>query len=185
MSTPTPEQLAQILANHRKWLNNETGGERANLRGANLSGANLTGANLSGANLTGADLIDANLTGADLIDAILRDANLSGANLRGANLTGADLHRADLFGANLTGANLDGAGLVVINAPIWTVYVTREHVRIACQYHTHDEWRGFDDADISAMASQALAWWRIYKPLILAAMDAVAAQPKPEGSTDA
>ena len=64
--------------------------------------ANLRGADLSGAYLRGANLIDANLRGA-----YLSGANLSGANLRGANLSGADLSGADLRGANLSGADLD------------------------------------------------------------------------------
>lgn len=32
----TPDELAVILKKHRKWLNNEEGGDRANLQGANL-----------------------------------------------------------------------------------------------------------------------------------------------------
>ena len=47
----TQEELNIILEKHQKWLNNEEGGERADLRGANLSGANLYGADLSDANL--------------------------------------------------------------------------------------------------------------------------------------
>ena len=38
------------------WLNNEEGGQLADLRGANLSGSDLAGADLSGANLRGANL---------------------------------------------------------------------------------------------------------------------------------
>ena len=65
------EKLQEIIKSHGRWLRNEEGGERANLRDAYLSGANLRGA----------DLRDA-----DLSDAYLRDANLSDANLRGADL---------------------------------------------------------------------------------------------------
>lgn len=68
--------LKEVLEKHKKWLNNEPGGERANLRCADLRDANLQ---------------DANLYGANLQDANLRGANLYGANLRGANLRGADL----------------------------------------------------------------------------------------------
>ena len=46
-------ELNEILENHRKWLNDEEGGKRANLRGADLSEADLIGADLSGANLRG------------------------------------------------------------------------------------------------------------------------------------
>src|SRR6185312_491459 len=62
----TPEQIKDVLARHGKWLRGESGGARADLRGANLSGADLSGANLRGANLSGADLSGANLRGAIL-----------------------------------------------------------------------------------------------------------------------
>ena len=120
------EEIRIVLEKHEKWLNNELGGIRADLsgadiygldlRGANLYGANLIRAdlrvayliktdlreaNLSGADLSGADLYEAKLSGADISGADLREANLSGANLSGANLSGADLRGADLSGANL------------------------------------------------------------------------------------
>lgn len=47
----TQRELNVILDKHRKWLNDEEGGERANLRTADLSEADLRGANLRGANL--------------------------------------------------------------------------------------------------------------------------------------
>ena len=82
------DTLATILAKHLAWLNGQTGGERANLSGANLSRADLSGANLSGANLWQADLSGANLLGANLWQ-----ANLSGANLSRADLdTAVGLH---------------------------------------------------------------------------------------------
>jgi hypothetical protein len=49
--TMTKEQLAAVLAEHKKWLIGE-GGKRANLSYADLTDANLTDANLSGADLT-------------------------------------------------------------------------------------------------------------------------------------
>ena len=51
MRTFTKEQLAELLAKHRAWLNNEDEGERANLSSADLSCANLSSANLRSANL--------------------------------------------------------------------------------------------------------------------------------------
>ena len=88
------EELSLILDKHKKWLNDDPDGERADLSGANLSGADLSGANLSYADLSG--------------------ANLSYADLSGANLSGADLSSADLSGANLSGADLDFSCL-----PLW------------------------------------------------------------------
>jgi uncharacterized protein YjbI with pentapeptide repeats len=110
------EKLQEIIKSHGRWLRNEEGGERANLRDAYLSGANLSdaylsGANLRDANLSDANLSDANLSGANLSGANLRGAYLSGANLRDANLSGANLSDANLSGADLSGANLRGADL--------------------------------------------------------------------------
>ena len=130
------ENISEILRKHKLWLKDEDGGERADLRCANLSGAdlrcaNLSGANLSCASLSGASLRGANLSGASLSGASLRgtdpsganlsraslceanlcEANLREANLCEANLSGADLIGADLIGANLCGAHLRGANL--------------------------------------------------------------------------
>ena len=77
----TTQDLPAILERHRKWLDGDPAGERANLQDANLRGANLQDANLQGANLQGDNLQGANLQG----------ANLRGANLRGANLRGDEL----------------------------------------------------------------------------------------------
>jgi hypothetical protein len=70
------DELQEILALHRKWLQGDSEGRRAVLSGADLSGA-------------------------DLRRAVLRRADLSGADL-----SGADLRRADLSGADLSGADL-------------------------------------------------------------------------------
>ena len=43
------QQLNEIIVKHRKWLKDETGGQKANLRGANLRKADLRGADLRGA----------------------------------------------------------------------------------------------------------------------------------------
>ena len=62
----TQAELDKILAKHTKWLNNEDGGECADLRGADLRSANLRSANLQDANLRYAYLRDANLQGASI-----------------------------------------------------------------------------------------------------------------------
>lgn len=93
----TKEQINKILASHKEWMKG-TGGERANLRGANLYRADLYRADLRGANLRDADLYGAYLYDADLCGADLRDANLCDADLRGADLRGADLYDANLRG---------------------------------------------------------------------------------------
>lgn len=58
--------LREILEAHKRWLNNEEGGKRANLREADLRGADLREADLPEADLSGANLREADLRGADL-----------------------------------------------------------------------------------------------------------------------
>ena len=99
------KELNNVLAKHKKWLYAEEGGERADLRNADLWGANLR---------------DANLWDADLRNANLRDAGLQRADLRGADLRGADLRNANLRDANLRDANLWDANLR--NADLWGAY---------------------------------------------------------------
>ena len=74
MRAITAEKLKDILAKHKKWLNDEEGGERADLIWVDLQCADLRGAYLQCADLRGADL-----RGADL-----RDANVYSADLKGA-----------------------------------------------------------------------------------------------------
>ena len=52
----TQDELSKIKESHQKWLNPEEGGERADLRDANLCGADLCGADLRDANLRRANL---------------------------------------------------------------------------------------------------------------------------------
>lgn len=92
MKKITQEELKEILAAHKLWLeSSRKRGKRAHLlradlRRAKLEGANLQEANLRYANLQGADLRGANLFEADLYSADLRDANLQEAELRWARL---------------------------------------------------------------------------------------------------
>ena len=83
--------LEVILKKHEKWLNDEIGGEKADLSQADLSQADLRNVNLRGADLRGADLSYANLRGVDL-----RNVNLRGVDLRGANLNNINLKYTNL-----------------------------------------------------------------------------------------
>ena len=97
--------LNTILEKHRKWVNNEEGGERADFFGTDLCGADLRWANLRWANLREADLCGSDLSGANLREADLRGADLRWTNLCEADLCGANLREADLREADLRGAN--------------------------------------------------------------------------------
>ncbi|RMF53250.1 MAG: pentapeptide repeat-containing protein [Bacteroidetes bacterium] len=157
--------LQKILEDHKKWLAGK-GGERAVLSEACLNRADLSGACLIGADLSGADLSGADLSGARLI----------GADLGGADLNRADLSGADLSWADLRGACLSGAKFLECKTEIWTIQVHADSVRIGCQHHSHEEWMAFSDEEIAKMDDRALDWWRRYKPVVAAMIEAVKQQ---------
>jgi len=70
-------------------------------------------------------------------------------------------------------ANLQDVDLVLIQFPLWTAYIQKEHIRIGCQYNKADELFGFDDATIDAMDPNALVWWKQWKPVIQSAHEAL------------
>ena len=162
--TITSQDLPTILAAHKKWLNGELDGVRANLAGAYLT--------------------DANLARAKLADAYLTDANLAGANLARANLTGANLTGAYLTGAYLTGANLTDAkfentkwrdGVVITRAPLeisglpYMVYILDDYMQIGCELHKLTDWANFDNARIARMDGvKARKFWDAYGGALIA-----------------
>ena len=77
MKNISKEELNEILQKHKMWLNNDKGGERANLRSIYLRFADLRFTDLRFADLRGTDLKNADLRFADL-----RFANLSNADLK-------------------------------------------------------------------------------------------------------
>ena len=142
------DELKVVLEKHRKWLNNEDGGERASFSCTDLCGADFRGTDLRGADFRGTDL---------------RGADFSGADLRGANFRGADLRDAILRGAKLS----------VIHTDIWTIYIHPDTVRIGCKHFTHEGWLSFSDEEIAAMESRALDWWRVWKPVVAATIEVI------------
>ncbi len=150
--------LKQILELHKKWLNNEDGGKRANLSCADLSGANLNSANLRGADLSGANLRSANLSSADLNSAYLSSANLSSANLRNAYLNSANLSGADLW--DVTGNKKE---IFTFQTNKYTVVIYQDRIQIGCKNFSQSEWFNFSDDEITEMDSEALDWWCTHK----------------------
>ena len=125
--------LKQILELHKKWLNNEAGGKRADLSGAYLSGAYLRGADLSDAYLRRADLWDADLSGADLSCADLWD------------VTG---NKKEIF---------------TFQTNKYTVVICQDRIQIGCKNFSQSEWFNFSDDEITEMDSGALDWWCTHK----------------------
>ena len=104
-------RLLRALTAHRRWLQGDSDGVRADLSDENLSDVNLEGRNLSHVSLANAKLSDARLRGAKLVGAELTGADLCGGNLTNSNLAAATLTDANLIGADLSAADLKGADL--------------------------------------------------------------------------
>ena len=131
------EQLNEVLRLHKMWLNDEDGGQWADLRCADLRCADLRGADLRDANLGGADLRDADLGGANLVDADLGGANLVGADLGGANLVGADLGGIKIK----TAAVFTGIYRYIVIAIVSET--GEKYIKMGCHLRSVEEW----DAD--------------------------------------
>ena len=183
--------IATILEKHQEWLLGKEYGVRANLYGANLTGANLSEADLyranlseatlRGAKLTGSDLSEANLTWSDLDEADLYEASLTGSSLiwsnlnrailRGANLCGANFSRATLSGAKISGALVNGHRITKkplnVDGLRWPVTIIDNRMIIGCQDHTLLDWSQFTNDRISKMDKDALKFWETSKSLLL------------------
>jgi hypothetical protein len=123
---------------------------------------------LSCTDLQYADLRRAGLQYADLRSAALNHADLRYASLRYADLRYATLSDANLHDTNLRHADLSHTDMRVLQTGGWTCYIQGKHIRIGCQYHSVEAWEKFTDDEISEMELDALAWWKAWKPIILA-----------------
>ncbi len=142
--------------------------EAAVKRGADLRGADLGGADLGGAYLGGAYLGGAYLGGAYLGGADLRGADLGGADLGGAYLGGADLRGADLGGAKIRDDITVQLAPIQITGLYWEVTIWDHHMQIGCEFHSHGDWRNFDDEAIARMdGAAARRFWDAHKTTLL------------------
>ena len=127
------EQLNDILEKHKKWLEDEEDGERADLSDADLSGADLSHTDLSHTDLIGTDLRDADMRGTDLSYANMRGTDMRGTDMRGTNMRGANMKGADMTGTDLRGANLDYSCLPLWCGSLGANFDDRQLIQIA--YH--------------------------------------------------
>ncbi len=130
--SPSPDELNQILKNHKEWLrefdrrNTELKLDPGGLssipprikdvsindpRKANLCQANLRWTTL----LENADLREADLSDADLQESVLNGTHLERASLTGTILINASLRNAFLMGAHILHADLRGVDLTEAN----------------------------------------------------------------------
>lgn len=104
-------KLKEILELHKKWLNGDVNGVRANFYGEDLRNIKLQYVDLRCAILQFVDLRGADLSYACLDTANFQDANLQYANFYGANLQRACFRNADLCNARLLETDIRYADL--------------------------------------------------------------------------
>jgi hypothetical protein len=192
------QEINEIIKEHQLWLEGKEDGVRADftekdLRGADFTEKDLRGAKFYCADLRGANFRYANLTNADFRNVNLTNADLSNANLTNVNLTSSDLTNADmqyatlnytiLHYAILNGANFSGVNIIVLQLPIWNVYIHAETIQIGWRHHTHEVWLNFKDDEIqkeldpmSFEHPNAIEWWKKYKPFIISGIEFIKAQ---------
>ena len=76
----TKQAIEDMLNSHAKWLNNEYGGQRANMRDMDLRGVDMQDENMRRANMQCADMQCANMRCANMQCADMQDADMQGAN---------------------------------------------------------------------------------------------------------
>ncbi len=99
------------------------------------------------------------------------DANLRNANLSGANLSGADLSDADLSDADLRNAVGNKKELRTMQIETYSISFTKDVLQIGCKRFTIQEWKNFNDEEISNMDRQALSFWNKWKDFIFQAIE--------------
>ena len=101
-----------------------------------------------------------------------------GLAVKWAVKAGANLADANLAGANLAGLSGLNDWVKCIQIEDWPITYTSEVMQIGCQRHSHEEWRGFSDAEIRVMDSmKALKFWHKWKGWIFQTIEMAPALP--------
>lgn len=164
-------QVQDDVENKIKYAVEEAVRQKKSLAYADLSGADLSHANLSHANLSHADLSYCYFHETDLHHADLYHANLSYANFIFSELFSSSFQCATFNETNIDGESVSKIPTVVGGGLRWHVIITEEYMRIGCQRHKHEEWKSFNDRQISSMDEDALEFWNRYSVVLLSMCD--------------
>lgn len=143
----TAEKLAKILGKHKKWLNHEEGGERADLSGANMRGANMRDADLSGAKglLSAVNFIDANFERVEAGYIAYKAFNCVYIAPKtwkiepGAVISeNTNANRTDLCGCGINVAPLEWVKRTYPDNPVWKVLIRWEWLAGVCVPYNTD-----------------------------------------------
>jgi len=95
------------------------------------------------------------------IDAILEYAP------RPLDLSALDLRDASLWGASLWGCAGERKRIKsIFISDTYPITYTIDRIQIGCKNHSIEDWKSFDDYEISEMDYAALEWWNDHKDFI-------------------
>lgn len=64
--------------------------------------------------------------------------------------------------------------LMSLHGLYWPVIISETHMKIGCQFHSHERWKAFPDKIMSLMDNKALEFWTAHKDTLLALCEAKA-----------
>lgn len=108
MKKYSKEDVIVILEQHRKLLNGEEGGKRADFSGGEISGMNLSFNDIRHASFSGCKISNVNMSfcdffGTDFNGAVINDTHFYNSSLHGVKMANADLCDVSMYHARLCG----------------------------------------------------------------------------------
>jgi len=73
---------------------------------------------------------------------------------------------ANLSNANLSSVTGNGKEIKSILATKYKIAWSNDVMAIGYEQHSIKDWLAFNDATIAAMDDGALAWWKVWKPIL-------------------
>jgi uncharacterized protein YjbI with pentapeptide repeats len=166
----TIDEYGRVQWHSGEWLS-------GNFRGGDFRGGDFRGGNFWGGNFLGGDFWGGYFRGGNFRGGDFRGGNFWGGNFRGGNFLGGDFRGGDFWGGDFRGGAIKIKPQTLYGLH-WRIIIVDDRMEIGCQRHTHAEWKKFTDAEISAMDSYALEFWKENKSFLLAACAAHAKRAK-------
>lgn len=187
----TKEQVLEMAANHKLWLEGN-GGERAVFANCALNDMDLSGyhhdfykANFANSYLnnivfpgtmqqtdfTNAHLFNVSLKHCSLQQATFDQARCQQVDFHGSYLRDTNFRTTKLQVCNFTGTNTTLCNLKIYQNGHWPAVIGPEYTTIGCHFHKNEEWKQFNDHQIRSLAYGALPYWNANKAIIFMIMD--------------
>lgn len=132
----------------------------------------------AGIKLVGADLSNSDFSKVEIRGAICINSSFVGSRFDGSRFVGSRFVGSSFDGSRFDDEQITKPPISLLNTG-WPVLITQAFMRIGCQRHSHESWRGFSDNEINDMDSKALDFWKKWGPHLLALCAAHAEDVQP------